>query len=107
MRLHLHEGRRLAMLPGPIMKISQRHGRIAMAYRGSELEMILGQGLTSAPRVSMFVTAWRFICRLGASLEAITLFPVTALIVMPLFLYRLATRGYSVLFAPKRDADKS
>jgi len=41
-------------------------------------------------------------------LEAITLIPVAAIIVTPLFLYRLTTRGYyEVLFASKRGADES
>jgi hypothetical protein len=45
---------------------------------------------------------------LGVSLEAITLIPVAAIIVTPLFLYRLTTRGYyEVLFASKRGADES
>jgi len=69
---------------------------------------MLRQVLTPLQRVSIFSTTWRFICRLEASLEAITLLPVAAIVVMPLFLYRLTTRGYyEVLFASKRGADES
>jgi hypothetical protein len=90
------------------MKVSQRHGLAAIAYRGSGLGIMLRQALIPLQRVSIFLTAWRFICRLGVSLEAITLIPVAAIIVTPLFLYRLATRGYyEVLFASKRGADES
>ena len=109
MRPHLvHEAHRLAMPSKLSMKISQRHGLAAIAYRGSGLGIILRQALTPLQRTSIFSTAWRFICRLGASLEAITLLPVAAIVVMPLLLYRLATRGYyAVLFASKKEPDES
>jgi len=109
MRLEpVYEARCFAMPSRPIMKISQRHGFVAIAYRGSGLEIILRQVLIPLQCASFFLTAWRFICRLGTSLEAITLFPVAAMIVIPLFLYRLATCGYYVvLFTSKRESDES
>ena len=109
MRLHLvHEARRLAMPSKPSMKVSQRHGFATIAFRGSGPGIILRQVLTPLQRVSIFSTTWLFICRLEASLEAITLLPVAAIVVMPLFLYRLAMRGYyAVLFASKKGPDES
>jgi hypothetical protein len=109
MRLEpVHEARCFAMPSRPIIKISQRHGFAAIPFCGSGPGIMLRQVLTPLQRVSIFSTVWRFICRLGASLEAIVLLPVTAIVVTPLLLYRLATRGYyAVLFASKRGPDVS
>jgi hypothetical protein len=92
----------LSMPLEPIMKILQERRPVTTGYHGVGPEIILRRISTPLQRDSIFFTAWRYICRLGASLEAITLLPVAAIIVMPLFLYLLVTRGYyEVLFASK------
>jgi hypothetical protein len=63
-------------------------------------------GRVAAAILSILSAGWGLICRLAVSLEAVTMVPVTAMLVMPLFTLLLVRRGYyEILFGAKRKRD--
>jgi hypothetical protein len=57
------------------------------------------------PLASFVRTTWRFICHLGAIMEALTLTPLVAIVAIPLFIYRWVKGGYyEILFNSKMPA---
>ena len=68
-----------------IAKISPRRGLVAMAYRGSRLEIILRGELDSLQPLSIVSLVWRFLRRIEDIVEIVVLYFVIANIVIERF----------------------